>query len=179
MSVDTKLVQPSKRTPDSCVSIDVLHSLFLLNTTTGIITRKIAKGNRKAGSVVGTKSAPFGHLAVEINKKSFLLHRVVWALYYGEWPSMDIDHINRVPDDNRISNLRLATVSQNIANSKVYKSNRLGVRGVRKVRENRYMARIRVMGNGMYLGTFETISEASAAYESAARKYFGEFAHGD
>jgi hypothetical protein len=176
MSADTVLSHLSKRTSDDCVSIGVLHSRFFLDPVSGIVSRKVARGNRKAGSIVGTKSMPFGHLTVEINKKSFLVHRVVWALYYSEWPMLDIDHINGIPDDNRIANLRLATVSQNLANSKVYKSNHLGVRGVRKVTDSRYMARIRVMGRGIYLGTFPTAADASKAYTEAASKYFGEFA---
>lgn len=177
MSADELISRLGKRTPDDCVSVDDLNLLFSLDPATGIVTRKVSKGNSKAGTVVGYRSSPFGHAAIEINKKHFLLHRVVWALHYGEWPKLDIDHINRVPYDNRIENLRLATVSQNIANSKTYKTNRLGVRGVREVGKQKYIARIRVMGKLIYLGRFGTISEASDAYASAANRFFGEFSN--
>jgi len=49
-------------------------------------------------------------------RKKVLAHRLAWLLYYGEWPSGDVDHINRNRSDNRISNLRQLNRSQNLLN---------------------------------------------------------------
>lgn len=91
----------------------------------------------------------------------YLVHRVVWELHNGEIPSgMQIDHINRNKQDNRIENLRLATVVQNSWNveCKGYNYDK---------RSGKYLARIRIDGKRKNLGLFETAEEASEAYQKA------------
>ena len=61
-----------------------------------------------------------------------MLHRVAWALHYGEWPSGILDHINGVKTDNRIENLREVTDAENLVNKAVYRKNLSGVPGVRR-----------------------------------------------
>jgi len=87
-----------------------------------------------------------------------------------------VDHKNRNGLDNTRSNLRVATPTQNQANRKVQKNNKLGLKGVHAER-NKFRAAIRV--NGIYhnLGAFDTPEEAHAAYCEAAREYHGEFAN--
>jgi hypothetical protein len=57
-----------------------------------------------------------GYLFGEVDNIQLLAHRVVWALYYGQWPSDEIDHINRVRADNRIENLRAVSHAENTKN---------------------------------------------------------------
>ncbi len=91
-----------------------------------------------------------------------------------------VDHINRNPLDNRKSNLRLCTISENSRNRGLLKSNKLGVRGVSIAPGNRYSkpyrARIRVNDKLIHLGYFATIEEASQARKKAEKYYFGDFA---
>lgn len=96
-------------------------------------------------------------------------HLVAWALYYGEWPTMQIDHINGDPTDNRIKNLRLVTSSENARNKKRAKNNKSGVVGVRwYVQMKKWHVQI---GNGhsknLHVGFFETFDEAVAARRAA------------
>lgn len=47
-----------------------------------------------------------GYLRAKLAGKQYKAHRLAWYLYYGVWPTYEIDHINRLRDDNRIKNLR-------------------------------------------------------------------------
>lgn len=89
------------------------------------------------------------------------------------------DHISLNRLDNRRANLRLASPVQNNYNKSVLKNNACGVKGVHCQKDyKKYRARIGVNGKCIYLGVFETVEMAAAAYSEAAHKYHGEFARG-
>jgi hypothetical protein len=87
----------------------------------------------------------------------------------------EIDHRNLDGLDNRRRNLRRCTRRQNKCNSRLYRNNSLGIKGV--TRNGRgFIARICVSpGRRKSLGTFKTIAEAGHAYNEAAKNYYGEF----
>lgn len=58
-----------------------------------------------------------GYVVVSLCGVQFLAHRLAWLLMTREWPPEHTDHINRDRSDNRWVNLRLASISQNNANS--------------------------------------------------------------
>ena len=87
-----------------------------------------------------------------------------------------IDHVNGDTLDNRRSNLRPCTNSQNQANKKVTLA-RSGFRGVHLERQTqKWFAQIKCEGRTFHLGTYWTKEAAAIAYDLAARKLFGEFA---
>lgn len=108
------------------------------------------------------------------------MHRVILGRVLGRelLRSELVDHIDRDGLNNTRENLRLATRSQNNANRGVGKNNKLGVKGVFKDR-NKFAAQITTNGNRKYLGAFNTIEEAHAAYVEAAKKHHGDFARGE
>jgi hypothetical protein len=118
-----------------------------------------------------------GYRTISFMGRRWLAHRLAWLYVHGQWPpdGFVIDHINRDPGDNRLANLRLATHGQNNANSGARKHNRLGVKGV-TVRGKKYFVQLSLKKSRIYVGTFDTIEEAAAAYADAARKHHGEFA---
>jgi hypothetical protein len=71
-----------------------------------------------------------GYLILKIKGKQFKAHRIVWLLNNGEFPEMEIDHINRVRTDNRIENLRLATRQIQIENTTRLPNKDTGVVGI-------------------------------------------------
>lgn len=85
----------------------------------------------------------------------------------------EVDHIHRVRNDNRKSQLRKCTHSENNRNRKI-KKNSTGVVGV-YFSHNKYSARVYIKGKEVWLGLFDTLEEASKAREEAVKKYYGEF----
>ena len=113
-----------------------------------------------------------------IDKRPYLAHRLAWLYVMGEFPKNDIDHVDTNGCNNKISNLRLATKSQNGANSKLPKNNTSGYKGVTWAKRNKkWMAQIMVDRKHVCLGFFHDPKLAYEAYKKASREYFGEFAH--
>lgn len=130
--------------------------------------------SRYAGTVAGC-THPDGHRRLKIGNRNYWAHRLAWLIVHGEWPERDLDHRNGNPTDNRLANLRLATLSQNIANARRRADNTTGFKGV--VRQGqRFRAQIKQAGKTLHLGMFDTPEEAHAAYVAAARERFGDFA---
>lgn len=122
---------------------------------------------RKNGEKLGWNKD--GYVSLSVNGKMTRAHRLAWFLYYGEWPILDIDHINGVRNDNRISNLRQVTRQVNLQNLKrCHKDNKHGYLGIVEV-SGRYYARIRVNGKSIPLGGYETPKEAHEAYIKAKK----------
>jgi hypothetical protein len=111
-------------------------------------------------------------------RRHLAAHRVAWALYYGEVPTCEIDHINGNRSDNRISNLREATRTQNNRNRTKRKDNTSGVAGIYPTPEGKWRA---VIGSGEKntdLGTFSDRFDAILARLLAERKYGYTMRHG-
>lgn len=133
-----------------------------------------------AGKVAGCLCKHSGYRSISVDRKIYMAHRLAWAFVYGEWPTLQIDHINRERSDNRIQNLRQATQRQNSANSGRRRNNRSGFKGVSwAAHVGKWAAQCRRPDNGpRHIGFFETPELAHQAYVAVATAYYGEFAHG-
>lgn len=88
-----------------------------------------------------------------------------------------IDHKNGDGLDNRRENLRLATLSQNVANSKKRKGCTSQYKGVSWSKtENKWAAEIYINGTRIFIGLFSNEVLAAQSYDTYALAYFGEFA---
>lgn len=136
---------------------------------TGVFTW--AEGTIKAGRIAGSRNAQ-GYLTICILGKNRYCHRLAWMYVYGEWPIDQIDHKNRIRDDNRIDNLRLATNAQNSANKDAPSNNTSGVKGVHwHSTAGKWQASLSVGGRRIYLGLHDDI-EAAASTRAAAEDTF-------
>lgn len=117
-----------------------------------------------------------GYYGFMFYKKSYLNHRVIFALCNGYFP-LFIDHIDGDRSNNVITNLRVATASQNCHNARIASSNRTGVKGVRLVKNGKYEARIGLGNKTVQVGTFDTIAEAEIAIKKMRLALHGNFAN--
>lgn len=126
------------------------------------------------GQVAGGLNAA-GYLSTRIFGKFYYLHRLAWFYMTGEWPDR-IDHVDGNRADNRISNLRVATQSQNILNSKLSKNNTSGFKGATWHKgAGRWAAQATVDGEHIHLGLFDLVEDAHAAYVRAITHVYPEF----
>lgn len=107
----------------------------------------------------GTKNSA-GYRVISLFGKRYLEHRLAWFYVHGEMPEHEIDHINQIRDDNRISNLRQVTRSENQRN-KTRKDSRVDEVGIWWCRRRkRYIAEITLNGKKVYQKSFKDIDEA-------------------
>jgi hypothetical protein len=158
-----------------------LKELLHYDPETGLFTWIAPLSNRvKVGDVCDSKG-PLGYILIGVRGTRLYAHRLAWLYMTGEWPTNMIDHINCVRDDNRWSNLREATKSQNMRNAGVRKQNTSGHTGVGfHAQTKKWRAFISDdQKNYVHVGLFDTIEEAVAARKVAAAKHYGEFFHAD
>jgi hypothetical protein len=129
-----------------------------------------------AGKRAGVLDTAKNYRRVKLAKRLLQEHRVTWLLHYGEWPNLDIDHINRDRSDNRICNLRLATSSQNAHNTVLSSSNTSGYKGVSwESQTKKWRACLWFENTLMRLGRFSTPEEAYAVVSQKRNELLGEF----
>lgn len=136
-----------------------------------------ASWNRQfAGTPVSLRPKEKGYYRIRLlGIKKVLLHRVLFAYHHGRWPDGPVDHRNGNPGDNSKANLREATVKQNAQNKAGYgKTSRF--RGVYRDRKLWQVKCSDPTGKSRYIGKFSDELEAALAYDTAARKWHGEFA---
>lgn len=115
-----------------------------------------------------------GYMGTTINGKNISLHRAAFIISYGYTP-ISVDHINGFKTDNRLCNLREATISQNNMNRGVQSNNSSGFKGLHKIKNGRWRARIHIGRKEIHLGYFVEKEDAINAFLEAEKKYHKEF----
>jgi hypothetical protein len=121
--------------------------------------RKKAFPNAPAGAKAH-KINKTGYLGFRVNGRVCGEHRLVWMFHHGFMPGL-IDHINGNRADNRIENLRPATNSENICNSKLSRNNTSGCKGVTWAPDRQqWRVRIAHAGKPEWVGSFDSFEKA-------------------
>jgi hypothetical protein len=141
---------------DYILSKEYLNSLFYYKD--GDLYWKMTKGRILKDTVAGTKSHHYHQICIDY--KIYRTHRLVWIFHNGNTDQI-IDHINNNSYDNRIENLRVCTLSQNVHNSKRFKNNTSGVKGVGWcIQKNKWRARLILDKKEIHVGFFDNLEDA-------------------
>lgn len=156
-----------------------LRELFEYDSEAGTFKVRTRRGRKAAGSEVGyVANKRDGRIRIRVDGHPYYAYRLAWLYCHGVLPTCPIDHINFNPSDNRISNLRLASIAENNVHggAAVRRDNKSGVQGVSwRASKRKWLAEIQVNKKKIYLGVFKNIEDAIAARHCAEVKHYGEF----
>lgn len=145
------------------ISLDYLLSVLHCDKENGIFTWKIPARRRKIGDVAGTVRRD-GYVQIQIKYRLYLVHQLMIFVQYGEYPKYEIDHINRIRSDNRLTNLRVVTRKENSENKSLLSNNKSGYRGVCwDSDKQKWLVQVKHNGVNYYVGRYIDIEDANIA----------------
>lgn len=131
-----------------------------------------------SGKMAGHVNKIHGYLVISVENKDYRAHRLAWLYHHGHDP-LTIDHIDGNKTNNKITNLRSVSLSENQKNRRIGRNTKNGIFGVRiDKRTGKYYARITVHGREVYLGCFSSFFSACCARKSAENSYKFHANHG-
>jgi len=135
--------------------------------------------SKPAGTINGD-----GYRQIRIKGKRYKAHRLIYLMSNEQWDITDtsrdnsIDHRDNDPLNNNIDNLRVATHSQNQANSGEYKNNTSGTTGVYWHKQHKkWYVQVTVNKKNHYGGLFVNKEDAIAKATQMRDELHGEFAN--
>ena len=181
--MNTVKFNPSQPAPNSKrtraytpLTAELLRKHLHYSPSSGEFTRIHRAKGANVGEIAGCKR-PDGYIIISVCGRQYLAQRLAWLYETGDWPTLDMDHIDGVRDNNKLANLRHVSRSVNLQNLKSAKPNNMHSRllGVVKNKQ-RWSARITTGGVGIHLGTFDTPELASDAYINAKKELHSGYA---
>lgn len=161
--------------PREQMTAEIVRYWLDYDPETGAFTWRRPKPKVRVGMRAGT--VQWGYVVIRLCGRDYAAHRLAWLHVHGEWPNGLVDHENREPLDNRLTNLRPANGTQNNANTALQRNNTSGFKGVSfHGSSGRWRAVIKKNGVARQIGSFESAAEAADAYDRAALSSFGAFA---
>lgn len=157
------------------ITHEQILALIKYNRSTGEFIARRNWRNVRKGFPIGCVDTHSGYQHITIGGTVYYGHVLAWFYVAGAWPTTYVDHKNTLRADNRWSNLRLATGTQQNANHPVRRDSKSGYKGVRQYR-NKWQAYIIKNKKACTLGYAKTPEAAASLYDAAAKKLHGEFA---
>ena len=151
----------------------------------GYLIRKVSGAGRsnKAGSKVGNYAAKnlgsrnARYVTTKISGQHWCIHKLIFLWHHGYVPDQ-LDHINRDTLDNRIENLRPATVAQNASNRKLFANSTSKAKGVSwNKRAEKWFVYVDINKKRKNIGYFDDLELAELVAIEAREKYHGAYAN--
>lgn len=147
------------------ITQEILKERYRYNRYTGIFTKR--KNRRPLGWKDGS-----GYLCFNIFGRPYKVSRLAWLYMEGYFPENDIDHKDRIRDNNRWRNLRHVSRQCNIRNMGIRLNNTSGITGVSWRKTNRkWIAYITVSYKKIILGIYDDKVDAAMARWNGEKKY--------
>ena len=149
------------------ITVDYFREFFEVDC--GDLIWRRNQGRARKGQSAGF-SDRLGYRCVRLERKVYMVHRIIFAMEKGAFPKGQIDHINGIKSDNRIENLRDVSASQNQRSFSTPRKNTTSkFRGVCKRKSNsRFVATLKVKGKKIHIGYFDNENEAAIAWNKKA-----------
>lgn len=166
---------------NSGLTAEILRMLVLYDPATGEFHwRESGSGRggwkRKAGARAGWADKHYRKIQLPGYEKYFLEHRLAWLWMIGEWPEVQIDHINNNGHDNRWENLREADNGENQHNRGLRPHNRSGYTGVSQ-NGTGWLAELVIDGERVLCKTVRTKEEAIQLRQEAEQRFLVGIKH--
>ena len=160
------------------ITQEKLKELLGYDSDTGVFTWIVKRQGVKHRAMAGTLNSN-GHRQIMVGGKLYLAHRLAFLYVTGSWPEDQTDHVNHRRDDNRWSNLREVSHTENGRNQSKPKRNTSGVVGIFWNKQvSKWQAQIRVNGKPIHLGLHECINAAILTRKAAEFAYDFHENHG-
>lgn len=156
------------------IAQDRLHELFEYKDGR-LYRKKRMSQNTRVGDLVGS-IGNHGYLTVCIKNTRYLVHRLVFAMHHGYMPK-NVDHIDGDRTNNRIENLREASDSENLCNSRVRSDNKSGLKNLCwNERRKCWIVSVTAQGKRIYK-YIKDLELAELCATMAREKFHGQFAN--
>jgi hypothetical protein len=147
--------------------------LFYYDAESGMLIWRNGNGRNVKPWQEAKASNGQGYYSVKIDGNSYRVHRLIWLYVYGNFPEKDIDHKNRIRNDNRLCNLRDVSRTDNCQNISLPNHNKSGHMGVSWIRShNCCTVYVKVNKKNKWLGYYKNLNDAIEARKEGEKKYY-------
>lgn len=152
-----------------------IKNYFDYNPEGFLVWKKKPCNRIKLGDRAGVLNKHIGYVVIRLKGKLYYEHQLIWCFHHNIIPNCQIDHINRIRNDNRIENLRLALNNQKdqLQNTNLSKNNSSGYKGIYwDNNRNKWQVYINSENKRINLGRFDDLNEAIQVREDAENQYW-------
>lgn len=155
----------------------VIQDNFSYDADTGVVSWRKDHGKMKCGAIAGSEDER-GYRQIRLHGRMLYAHRIAYFLHTGVDPSfLNIDHKNGNRSDNKFSNLRVGTQSENLCNAKGHRDSGSGIKGVSWCKSSgKWLAQIQFKKKKEYIGRFSNMADASSAVAKRRDELHQKFA---
>ena len=152
---------------------ETVKKLFHYDAESGMLLWRNGNGRNVKPWQQANSLNSSGYYAAKIQGKDYRVHRLIWLYVNGKFPDGDIDHKNRIRNDNRLCNLRDVSRTDNAQNISLPKHNKSGHIGVSWIKShNCWTVYVKVNKKNKWLGYYKNLNDAIAARKAGEKQYY-------